>query len=81
VIWDGIQVDLTDQFSGLEPPPAENHDHLRVCAWCTRILGPDQAWHPTRGLLNLFSPNRLTHGLCPECMAQFFKAPPRPTEE
>ena len=74
VIWDGIQVDLTDQLAGLDPAPSEAKEFLRVCAWCNRILGPDDAWHPTKGLLNLFSPNRLTHGLCPECMARLLEA-------
>jgi hypothetical protein len=73
IAWDGIQVDVTAQFSGLELPPAEGAEHLRVCAWCTRCFGPDNAWHPTKGLLNLFSPNRLTHGICPECQELFFE--------
>lgn len=73
IIWDGIQVDVTAQFSGLELPPAGAAEHLRVCAWCTRCFGPDNAWHPTQGLLNLFSPNRLTHGICPECQDLFFE--------
>ena len=73
VIWDGIQVDVTAQFSGLELPPPEGIEHLRVCAWCTRCFGPDNGWHSTSGLLNLLSPNRLTHGICPECQELFFE--------
>lgn len=73
VVWDGIQVDVTAQFSGLELPPAGGTEHLRVCAWCTRCFGPDNAWHSTKGLLNLLSPNRLTHGICPECQELFFE--------
>lgn len=73
VIWDGIQVDVTAQFSGLELPPPGETEHLRVCAWCTRCFGPDNGWHSTSGLLNLLSPNRLTHGICPECQGLFFE--------
>jgi len=73
VIWDGIQVDVTAQFSGLELPTAGGTEHVRVCAWCTRCFGPDNEWHATNGLLNLLSPNRLTHGICPECQGLFFE--------
>lgn len=73
VIWDGIQVDVTAQFSGLELAPSGGSGHLRVCAWCTRCFGPDNGWHSTSGLLNLLSPNRLTHGICPECQKLFFE--------
>ncbi len=71
--WNGLQVDVTDQLADLEPEPLEAGETLRVCAWCTRFFGADQVWHPTRDLLNLFSQNRITHGLCPECHDQFLE--------
>lgn len=71
VVWNGIQMDLTDQLSGLESVSPEGSDLLRVCAWCTRVCGADGVWYPTRGFLNLFHPHRITHGLCPECARQF----------
>lgn len=71
VVWNGIQMDLTDQLPGVEPAPPDTRDLLRVCAWCTRVCGVDGVWYPTRGLLNLFHPHRITHGLCPECAERF----------
>ena len=60
-------------LADLEPEPLEAGETLKVCAWCTRFFGADQVWHPTRDLLNLFSQNRITHGLCPECHDQFLE--------
>lgn len=73
IIWDGIQIDVTSQLAGLALPPADESLHFRVCAWCTRYFGPDGQWHPNTGLLNVFSANRVTHGMCPGCKAQFLR--------
>ena len=43
---------------------------VSVCAWCRRVALPDGAWLPVGHYLPRQGPLRLTHGICPECLAR-----------
>lgn len=42
---------------------------VRLCAWCRRMAMPDGAWRPVGHYLPRGGPLRLTHGICPDCLA------------
>ncbi len=57
----------------VESPRAQ--DLVRICAWCVRVYDGVTAWidiEQAASVLELFQrdlPLRVTHGVCPECLA------------
>jgi tetratricopeptide (TPR) repeat protein len=46
-------------------------DFLKVCAWCTRILGQGDAWVPVAHYLPIGPDLPVSHGICPPCAEEF----------
>lgn len=45
------------------------HGFLSVCAWCERVRVSDQSWLPIGHYVPRESTIRITHGICPTCLA------------
>lgn len=43
---------------------------MQVCAWCRRIHDSEEGWVPMEQYMAKRTSARLTHGICPDCMAQ-----------
>lgn len=48
----------------------ENEDLVRVCAWCNRLIGPDNNAVGEVIPKNLQVGDKVTHGLCNACFAK-----------
>jgi PAS domain-containing protein len=46
---------------------------LAMCAWCKRVRDVDADWEPVEQLLARKLGLRPTHGICPDCLGQYFK--------
>ncbi len=59
----------------LEPGQERSEELLRVCSWCQQVAMPDLRWLPVEEavvelrLLEAEQLPRLTHGICPSCLA------------
>ncbi len=52
--------------------PADGDANLvRVCAWCARLQSAEGQWLPVAHLITPRGPFRVTHGMCPGCLAAF----------
>lgn len=67
-----------DAVGDLLPRPDASDPFLSVCAWCRRVALPDGTWLPVGHYLPRQGPLRLTHGICPECLARERAHLPRP---
>ena len=47
----------------------------RVCAWCHRVQQPDGSWLRSPGNRMDDAGHRISHGICPECVAALLKQP------
>lgn len=43
---------------------------LPICAWCRRIRDDSDYWHSIESYLEMHSQAKLTHSICPDCMAK-----------
>lgn len=46
---------------------------LPVCTWCKKIRDEQRGWQPMEAYVAQHSEARVTHGICPECEADFMK--------
>jgi PAS domain S-box-containing protein len=59
-------------FALLETAMAEVkklQDILPICSYCRRVRDDENAWHSVETYLSVHTSARLSHGICPSCMA------------
>lgn len=59
-----------DTGADLVPRLGGSDAFVSVCAWCRRVALPDDTWLPVGHYLPRQGPLRLTHGICPDCLAR-----------
>lgn len=48
---------------------------LPICAHCKKIRDGDGAWQPIEAYISSATDTRFSHGICPECLKQFYGKP------
>ena len=66
------EVERTELVRALEASLAEVNslqDILPICMYCKKIRDDEDYWHTVEGYISRHTNTRLSHGICPNCMA------------
>jgi len=70
-LLDRVRIALTE--GGRLPVFPLHGPYLKVCAWCTRVLGEGGTWVPVAHYLPVGRGLPVTHGICPPCAGTFLE--------
>jgi sigma-B regulation protein RsbU (phosphoserine phosphatase) len=75
-----VRIRVAERILGLQRQVRQLQSLLPVCAYCHRIRGEYDRWESMERVLEQRTGSELSHGICPDCVAQQIAANPVPVK-